>query len=232
MAKSKGLRPGQLEAIIKRNIGDINKRFRKELKRIRIRDIIVELIQKGISPVFGAIGRFKEYSSSYVDQILGKVKFFRNKKTGKLFKVEPKMLEGEKTNFKIVRKGPDKGKVIAGKTSKAKFEKFEKGLGVGKKRSPVNLTVSGEMLKTLKYNENTGEVTASHMVGEYNLWSIHNDGTDKIPERRLLPNRKGERFNRRIEQKITEALIEAIGLKDKGAKNKIKRFSMVKFNIK
>jgi hypothetical protein len=227
---SKGLRPGDIERLLNKNLGNINKNFRKELRVIRIADIIKDLILKGISPVFGVLGRFKQYSQSYIDQIQGRAKYFRFK-SGKVVRVEPKMLEGERTSFKIVRKGPDKGKVIGGKTHKAKYEKFEKGLGVGKKISPVNLKKSGDMLATLKYNEATGEITAGHKVGKYNLWDIHNDGKGKIPERRLLPNREGERFNRRIDQKITEALYTAIGLGPK-AKSKLKRFAMIKFTIK
>lgn len=222
-----GLTQGQIEKMLKDSVGDINKRFRKELQTIRIEEIIKSLILKGISPVAGALGRFKQYAQSYIDVIQGKARYF-SYKSGKVVRVEPKMLEGESTGFKVVKRGADKGKVIQGKTRKAKYEKFERGLGVGKRISPVNLKVSGGMLDSLKYNVNTGEVIAAHDVDGYNLWSIHNDGTNKIPERRLLPNRKGERFNRRIEQNITEALAKAIGLKG----SRVKKFIGINYKIK
>jgi hypothetical protein len=220
-----GLRPGQIEKILRDNIGDINKAFRKEIKAINIVALILDLINKGISPVMGAAARFKKYSDSYIDVIKGKAKYI-SYKSGKVVRIEPKMTAGASTSFKIVGKGEDKGKVIPGKQKKAKYEVFEKGLGVGKKVSPVNLKVSGEMQKTLSFNDKTGELLADH-----ERWTFHNDGTSKIPERRLLPNRIGERFNRRIDQKITEALLKALKLDSKSA-SKVKRFASVKFIIR
>lgn len=219
-----GLRPGQIEKILRDNIGDINKAFRKEIKAINIVALILDLINKGISPVMGAAARFKKYSQNYIDVIKGKAKYIPV--NGKIVRIEPKMTAGASTSFKIVGKGADKGKIIPGKQKKAKYEVFEKGLGVGKKVSPVNLKVSGEMQKTLSFNEKTGELLADH-----ERWTIHNDGTSKIPERRLLPNRIGERFNRRIDQKITEALLKALKLDSKSA-SKVKRFASVKFIIR
>lgn len=93
---------------------------------------------------------------------------------------------------------------------------------MGKKVSPVNLKLSGEMLEALKFDASTGTLKADH-----ELWVFHNEGMGKLPVRRLLPNQDGEKFNRRIQQNITEALLKAIGVGNKG-----KNFVTVKFNIK
>jgi len=84
------------------------------------------------------------------------------------------------------------------------------------------------MLKTLTYKEATGEIIAAHDVDGYNLWQLHNDGEGNLPERRLLPNRPGERFNRRVEQKITEALARVMGVKA----SRLKRFAKINYVIK
>jgi hypothetical protein len=221
MSKNK-LTTGQIEKILKSEVKNINKLFRRELKQIDIPNQILDLIKKGISPVAGAIGRFKKYAQSYIDVIQGKAKYI-SFKTGKVVRIEPKLLQGEQTKVKFTKTG-----LVQGKTQKAKYEKFEKGLGVGKRISPVNFKVSGEMHEGLKYNESTGEITAERDANGYNLWQIHNDGEGKLPERRLLPTRKGERFNRRIDQKITEALAKVLGVKT----SKLKRFMKVNFNIR
>jgi len=223
MAKNK-LTKGQIEKILKSEIKNIQKSFRKELKVIGIKDQILDLIKKGISPVAGAIGRFQKYAQSYIDVIQGKARYI-SFKSGKVVRIEPEY-HGDHNKITYTKKG----KIRKGALKKAGYEKFPKGLGVGKRVSPVNLKVSGKMHDGLKYNVDTGELTAQRDVDGYNLWDIHNDGVPEknIPERRLLPTRNGERFNRRIEQKITEALARVLGVKS----SKLKRFMKVKFDIK
>jgi len=221
-----GLRPGQIEKIIKDNIGDINKAFRKEIKQIDIVSIILDLINKGISPVMGAAARFKSYSVNYVKQIKGQIAFWTNP-NGSIGSLEPlknKELGAYRASAEARKQNKENQKWVK-ERSENQFN--------GKKVSPVNLKVSGEMQKGLSYNEKTGELTAFSDVDGENLWNIHNDGVPEknIPERRLLPNRPGERFNRRIDQKITEALLKALKL-DPRSKSKLKKFASVKFNIK
>lgn len=211
---SKGLKPNQLKSIIEKSIGDINKKFRAELKLIDLPKLILDLINKGISPVAGAVGRFQKYSTLYVDQILGKVKVLTNKKTGGVFVMKP---QGKVKKDKVT--GADYTPLT--KAGKVQREKFDKGLGVGKLRSPVNLKVTGKMHDSLTYNANSGTLTAAD-----EKWAWHNDGEGKLPERRLLPDRDGEVFNRRVQQKISESLIKAIGIKGS------KRFLTVNFKIK
>jgi hypothetical protein len=226
MAINNKLKPGQIERILRANIGDINKAFRKEIKKIDIVSIILDLIKKGISPVFGAAARFKSYSVNYVKQIKGQIAFW-TRPNGTVGALEPLKLK----ELKSYRASPEARKENKEneKWVKDRSTKYFKG----KKVSPVNLKVSGEMHKGLVYDEKTGILTAQTLVDGENLWTIHNDGVPEknIPERRLLPNRTGERFNRRIDQKITEALLIALKL-DSKSKSKIKRFASVKFNIK
>lgn len=226
MAKSNGLKPGQIEKILRDNIGDINKAFRKEIKQINIVGIILDLINKGISPVMGAAARFKRYSVNYVKQIKGEIAFWTNP-NGSIGSLEPlknKELASYRASPEARKQNKENQKWVKDRSAK---------LFKGKKVSPVNLKVSGEMQKGLSYNEKTGELIAASDVDGENLWNIHNDGVPEknIPERRLLPNRPGERFNRRIDQKITEALLKALKL-DPRAKSKLKKFASVKFNIK
>jgi uncharacterized C2H2 Zn-finger protein len=199
------LKPGQLSRIVQSSIGDINKKFRAELGRIDLPKLIIDLIQKGISPVAGAVGRFKRYSQSYIDQITNKAAFFN--KNGKVISV------------RVDQEGISKKQK---KTNKDFIKEVNKSRGFdGKRRSPVNMTLSGDMVGSLDYKVNSGKLIASDFK-----WSLHNNGEGNLPERRLLPDREGEEFNRRVQQKITESLIKAIGIKGS------KRFLSVKFNIK
>jgi hypothetical protein len=226
MAKNTSLKPGQIEKILKDNIGNINKVFRKEIKQIDIVKLILDLIVKGISPVMGVAARFKGYSVNYVKQIKGQIAFWTNP-NGSIGSLEPlknKELASFRASEEARRQNKEDQKWVKDRSAR---------LFKGKKVSPVNLKVSGDMHEGLTYDEKTGILTAQTLVDGENLWTIHNDGVPEknIPERRLLPNRPGERFNRRIDQKITEALLKALKL-DSRSKAKVKRFASVKFIIK
>lgn len=207
-----------LSRLVKDSFKDINKKFWKELVRINITGLIINVIARGISPVRG--GRFQKYAESYILQIAGKIKFFTNKKTGGVFPVLP---EGK---VRKTKQGIEFTPLT--KSGKVQREKFEQGLGVGKKRSPVSLKVSGDMHKGLYFDSNNGKLTgmAKTPDGKHNLWEIHNKGTDKIPARRLLPTEEGEQFTRVIDNKITEALTKEIGVKVR------KRFLNINLRIK
>jgi hypothetical protein len=207
------LKPNQLKNIIQKSIGDINKSFRKELKLINLPKLILDLINKGISPVAGAVGRFKQYSKSYVDQITGKAAFFR--KDGSLRVVEAVSTK-ELTSLRASKEAKKQNKKNQEFIKKVTKERFG-----GKLRSPVNLKVTGEMHESLTFNVNTGELIADDFK-----WDLHNNGEGNLPERRLLPDRAGEVFNRRVQQKITESLVKAIGIKGS------KKFLSVNFKIK
>jgi len=171
---------------------------------------ILKTILAGNSPIQG--GKQPQYSQSYIDQIEGKVKYFTNKKTGGTFAVKPKVLEGENTNIRFLKSG----KVKKGKINSAVFEKFEKGLGVNKRISPVNLKLSGKMLSYIHLNKRSYnpiiEFNDPANFGGYRLSEIHNNlGVGKKQtRRRLLPTEKGEEFNYNILRRIIKALKEAV----------------------
>lgn len=173
------------------------KAFWKELGRgITLVSVVLDLIKKGISPT--SAGRFVKYSQNYIEQIRGNIKFFTNKTTGGVYAVLP---PGK------VRKDKATGAQYTplSKTGKVQRDKFEKGFGVGKKQSPVNMRVSGDMLDSLTFNTSTGILGFSDEKAKW-----HNEGEGKLPVRRLLPNNPGERFNRRAEQRIRQGLSDAV----------------------
>ena len=165
---------------------------------------VKDLIKKGISPVFG-LGKFQRYSESYNEQIKGKVSFFTTKDKRVIAVTE----EGStKTNKKGVSFTP-----ISFKGGSASAKSYQKaGLGYGKKLRPINLTLSGKMLDSLK---------AGNKRDEAMIWFddekayYHNEGAKlwhggELPKRRLLPTNDGERFHRNIFKLIRSYVGEAI----------------------
>ena len=77
----------------------------------------------------------------------------------------------------------------------------------GKRVTPVNLKLSGQMLSTffVKKVSKGVEVGFSDDIAEY-----HNNGDGNLPERRLLPTRTAERFNRDINRTIKGWLESAL----------------------
>lgn len=195
---------GKLAKILESQLGKIDQKFWKELGRFNLVGIILDLISKGISPVAGVAGRFQKYSASYINQIKGK-----KQKTGTYTPISFKQSFG--------------GVGVVGGKKKRKSAVVQSAKFQGKKVSPVNLKVTGDMHRSLSYNPNNGILLA-----DSELWVFHNEGMGNLPVRRLLPNKSGERFNRRIEQKITEALGAVLGIKG----NKSKRFIKVRYNIR
>lgn len=86
-----------------------------------------------------------------------------------------------------------------------------KGDFVGKKKSPVNLYLSGDMMASMKVTKDDKKV-----VVEFGseVASYHNEqgaGRKKVI-RRLLPTGDGETFNREIMKRIRDALKQAVNL--------------------
>lgn len=75
-----------------------------------------------------------------------------------------------------------------------------------KSKSLVNLKVTGEMLKSLVIKRHAKGIK---IVFNDKKSSYHNDGTDKIPRRAMLPTKEGEEFNKRINDRVA-TLIERI----------------------
>lgn len=174
--------------------------FKDELER-SVPPEIKKTIEGGNNPI--KAGKQPKYSQSYIDQIEGKAKFF-TMPNGAVRRIEPKMTEGEQTSVKFTKSG-----VKQGKTKKAKYEKFEKGLGVGKKKSPVNLVLKGDMINSMKAYQ-TVKGLMVYFTDKKAEW--HNDGVkeNNLPARRLLPTNPGEDFNRNIKNRIIESLKKAV----------------------
>lgn len=160
-----------------------------ERKGKYLTDAIKDLITKGISPVFG-IRKFQRYSESYNEQIKGKLSFFTTKS-----KVVVPVIEEKTSN---------------GKGKKKTYAK--QGLGYNKKLRPINMTLSGKMLDSLK---------AGNRRDEAMIWfddekaTYHNEGAKlwhggELPKRRLLPTNDGERFHKNVFKLIRSYVGEAV----------------------
>lgn len=148
-------------------------------------------IMRGISPVEGE-GKYKQYSKSYVDQITGKASFFKNK-NGKLV---------------VIKDDPSK------KMGRGARKALKEGLKItslkniyGKRKSPVSMSLSGDMLKSLKVKKRFLDGISIQITDKKSEY--HNEGNNKLPRRALLP-KEGEEFSRLIQQKIRKALEKAV----------------------
>ena len=77
----------------------------------------------------------------------------------------------------------------------------------GKTVRPVNLNLSGKMLDAYGYRANSNSVTVGIMTAtnsiENEIAGYHNDGTDKMPQRQLVP-KEGEEWAVKIMRVIKE----------------------------
>ena len=155
--------------------------------------LIVTFIKKGVSPVKGQ--RFAPYTDSYKAQIRGEAAF-RTGKNGKVFAIKTTDLKQftskyAKSHFKEQNE-PIKEKIA---------EMNKDFLAHGKRLRPINLTLSGKMLDSMFSKvENTKLVIG--FTDE--KASYHNEGTDKIVRRAMLPTNKGEEFNKNITLRLRE----------------------------
>lgn len=84
------------------------------------------------------------------------------------------------------------------------------GLNVGKKKSPVNMTLTGEMVYSLEaVDKKSGAVDIRF---DDKKAVFHNDkGAGKAKTiRRLLPTQSGERFTTRIQREVVKAFKEIV----------------------
>lgn len=73
--------------------------------------------------------------------------------------------------------------------------------------SPVDLYLTGEMLGSLRVIKKNGKTVVEF---EDKKARFHQDGTDKMPIRKVLPEKRGEKFTKRVTQLILKALRAAI----------------------
>lgn len=148
-----------------------------------------ELIASGQSPVEG-YGRFEGYSDSYSNQIKGNQKA---RVKAAVAKAVARVAKSSKAKQKIV-----------GNKAKAKAKDLEQKYG--KKVRPVNLFLVGDMLDGYDYRIQ-GDVIEVGMVSgsqeSKDIASYHNDGTSKMPQRKIVPG-QGERFTVTIMRAIAD----------------------------
>jgi hypothetical protein len=161
----------------------VRKKFNQEISKGESGRTLIDEIVRLIRKGVSPVnkeGRFKRYSQSYRDAIDGKVRFWTSKT----------------------------GQVIAAKPPRR--ERFELGFGEGKKKSPVSMTRSGKMLRSLTARLSGKSV---FLVFDDKKAVYHDMGTEKMPARRLLP-RDGERFTDRLTQVVVRALRKAVRRKN------------------
>lgn len=87
-----------------------------------------------------------------------------------------------------------------------------------KPNRPVNLKLSGDMLNALTFRDRakTGIEIGWFRGKQKKKAANHNDG-DTVPKRKILPTKKGERFNASITRKLTDFYSRVISDILKGA---------------
>jgi hypothetical protein len=170
--------------------------FQKDLLK-NISPEILKTIDGGSSPV--KAGKQIKYSESYIRQIEGK------------------NLKGKKTKSRSTSIGANSPLKFNDKTRLSKKTKTTTSLAsrYGKKKSPVNLRLTGELhksMRTVKTEKGVEVYFDDDVVTKdgKRLSEVHNDGLGGMPERRLLPNRIGEEFNFNIWRRIKKAIEDAI----------------------
>lgn len=181
---------------LKRDFDQAKEGFYKLVQNTIVK-AIKEFIMRGISPVKGQV-RYDRYSDSYRDQIK-MLKAFRRNKNGGVFFIE----KISSQTLKAYRADKD---AIADNTMIGNYikELNEHLLKAGKKVSPVNLKVTGDMLNSLTATRVNRGVLIKFDDKKAKYHDI--DGVGKAKTlRRLLPNtggREGEEFNSRLMQNL------------------------------
>jgi hypothetical protein len=161
-----------------------------------LKTAIPDFIRKGVSPVKG---RFQKYSESYRDAIKGKTAFWTSK-NGKIQSISTV----SNKDLKSLRASTDARK--QNRANKDFIKQHNSHLS-GKKVSPVNLTLTGKMLNSFKVKIRNNKIS---LFFSDKKAAYHNNGTDKIPRRAMLPTESGEEFNRNITLRIREVVSKSI----------------------
>lgn len=186
---------------LKKLVPEVRKEF-AVIAPPKLRQTIIDDTVSGVSPVDGK-GRFVKYSKSYKDQIRGLVAF-RKTKSGRTFAIDRRGIKGKGAKKKrgdLSDKISDLNEV---------FTKNRKSI------SPVNMRLEGNMFRSFIVKVKT--LSTSVVVNGLTLLigyedpkaEYHNEGAGQLPERRLLPNKAGEKFNRRINTKVRELLTKSV----------------------
>lgn len=181
--------PG-LDSLNKKKIA--NKKFQKKLGARVLKDIMA-LISVGKSPVRGQ-GRYKGYK---VDRITAE-----DRKVARGF---------TKAGRKAAR-----ARIKAKSLSSRFYPNSVQKEFPGKQKRPVNLKLSGDMLKAMKFKGITGGVKIGLIGAKRKLKDIfeaHNEGTNtkkKVPRRAILPTGASEKFTASIQRRIKNLYLARI----------------------
>jgi len=191
---------------LQKKLGDANKIVSREIVKFLPRAIFSS-ISKGKSPVKG-VGRFVKYSDSYRSQIKNNLTFYT--KNGRAIPVSKGNFDYEYSFDEQYNRKKKKARSQSNRdeASKRKFIKENNAHLKGKKVSPVNLKVSGELIKSLSAKVSPSGNVKIEFTDEKAKY--HNEGTDKIPRRAMLPTESGEKFARSITLRLQEIIRRAI----------------------
>jgi len=109
----------------------------------------------------------------------------------------------------IIKKGisPVDGEGRFQKYSESYRNAIKSGRYPSKKVSPVNMTLSGEMLGSLRFVKKNDKLFIE-FEDEKAYW--HQNGKGRLPKRKLLPVSRFDSFNKRITQLLIKALKTAL----------------------
>jgi hypothetical protein len=145
-----------------------------------------------------------------------KVKVDTRKLRGSLNKVTPALNKNVKKTLPrliiaFIKKGisPVKGQGRLVKYSNSYKKSIQKGYVKNKTRPrPVNLTQTGDMLSSIRATGSArGGVTIKFTDEKADY---HNNGTNKIPRRAMLPTETGEEFSKNITLRLREVVAKTI----------------------
>ncbi len=194
-------------------------KVRKEFKKkgpLKVKHAIVQDMIRGISPVKGG-GKWAKYSVSYKDIIKNRAayrvikgKVVRFSKFDDITSKEAKSLRASKEALSQIRgKQKDAKQLI-----KELNADYHKAASPSKRISPVNLRHTGKLHRSLKVFMKGGVLRRASLVIQFKhfLADIHNRrGAGKSKKiRRLLPTKKGETFNNRINTVMLDELKKAV----------------------
>jgi hypothetical protein len=180
---------------MKKSLNKYRDEFIKQTSN-ELQGLILNEIENGRSPVQG-FGRFAKYSDSYLAQINMK-SAFRTLPNGKIIawnKLSSKELKSFRASKQAVKQNKQIGELI--EHLNIKFLEYNK------KPRPVNLTLSGKLLSSLKITPKESDIEITFTD---ELFDVHNkQGAGKSQTvRRMLPTNKGEKFSRSITLRFAE----------------------------
>lgn len=183
-------------------------------------NIVKSFILSGQSPVAKIKRRFQKYSKSYLDFLDGKVRFVTmNGRVRPVFAYKTVKAKGKKGEYSPLGYNKKYDTLVSNKRGNfGKIDKFDKPFP-NKKKSPVNLYATGEMMDSLNLTaqgaRNYALIGFTDKKAKY-----HNDlgaGKSKVI-RRLLPTGTGEKFIPNIDKSIKD--LAKLSVKNTLEKNK------------